>query len=73
MQYNDWITVLHWLTISYKQYIMCFYDGEDLTESITFCKGKTFKGLCEFSLFYYFVYKEMSQIVEEMDPNDTVA
>ena len=24
-------------------------------------------------LLYDFVYKEMSQIVEEMDPNDTVA
>ena len=58
---------------SHKHYIKFFYDGEDLTESITFCKGKTFKGLCEFSLFYDFVYKEMSQIDEEMDPNDTVA
>ena len=73
MQYSDWITVLHWVTLSYKHYIKCFFGGEDLTESKTFCKCKTFEGLCEFSLLYDFVYKEMSQIIEEMDPNDTVA
>ena len=45
----------------HKHYFKYLYDGNDLTESVTFCKGKTFRGLCEFSLLYDFVYKEMQQ------------
>ena len=45
----------------HKHYIKFLYDGKDLTESVTFCRGRTFRGLCEFSLLYDFVYKEMQQ------------
>ena len=70
-QCNTMITVIEslycieWVAVSYKHYIKCFNEGEGLTESITFCKGKTFKGLCEFLLLYDFVYKERSQVVKE--------
>ena len=50
----------------HKHYIKFFYDGKDLTELVIFCKGKTFKGLCEFSLFYDFVYTEMQQEIAKI-------
>ena len=50
----------------HKHYIKFFYDGKDLTESVTFCKGKTFEGLCEFSLFHDFVYTEMQQEIAKI-------
>ena len=51
----------------HKHYIKFFYDGKDFTESVTFCKGRTFRGLCEFSLLYDFVYKEMRQEIKKID------
>ena len=42
-------------------YIRILYSGEDLTQNVKFCKGKTFKGLCKLSLFYDFVFNEMLQ------------
>ena len=50
----------------HKHYIKFFYDGKDLTESVTFCEGKTFKGLCKFSLFYDFVYTEMQRKIAKI-------
>ena len=53
-----------------KHYVRIVYDGKDLTEFVTFCKGKTFKGLCEVSLLYDFVYKHMEQELKKSNLGD---
>ena len=44
-----------------KYYIRILYNGQDVTQSVKFCKGKLFKGLCNFTLFYDFVFNEILQ------------
>ena len=44
-----------------KYYIRILYNGQDVTKSVQFCKGKLFKGLCNFTLFYDFVFNEILQ------------
>ena len=51
--------------IKNKYYFRIFYEGDDITQYVIFCIGKTFRGLCEFSLFYDFVYSKMSQLLRE--------
>ena len=53
-----------------KHYVRIVYDGKDLTEYVTFCKGKTFKGLCDVSLLYDFVYKHMEQELKKSNLGD---
>ena len=48
-----------------KHYIRIFYNGDDITQYVTFCKGKTFSGLCEISLLYDFVYIKMHQLLKQ--------
>ena len=44
-----------------KYYLKFLFNGEDLTEKVRFCEGRTFHGLCSFRLFYDFVFTEMLQ------------
>ena len=44
-----------------KHYIRILLNGQDVTQNVKFCKGKTFKGLCNFTFFNDFVFNEMLQ------------
>ena len=44
-----------------KHYIRILYNGKDVTQFVKFCKEKTNKGLCNFSLLYDFVFNKMLQ------------
>ena len=51
--------------IENKYYFRIFFEGVDITQYVIFCVGKTFRGLCEFSLLYDFVYNKMSPLLRE--------